>query len=61
MFMKQENILLKIIYGMNIDNSLLDKKVNELSGGQKSKMHLQDSFIQNREIILLDEPTNHWT
>ena len=33
-----DGILLKIIDGMNIDDSLLDKKIHELSGGQKSKI-----------------------
>ena len=33
-----ENILLKIVTGMNIDSDLLDMKLKDLSGGQKSKI-----------------------
>src|SRR5699024_7156785 len=33
-----ENILLKIIAGMNIDIDMLDKQLNQISGGQKSKL-----------------------
>ena len=37
--------------------SLMDKKMNELSGGQKQIVMICRAFIQNTEIIILDEPT----
>lgn len=37
---------------------LLDKKMNELSGGQKQIVMICRAFIQNTEIIILDEPTS---
>lgn len=37
----------------------LDKKVQDLSGGQKSRLLLAFALIQNPDILLLDEPTNN--
>ena len=56
---KAESILLKIISGMNIDDQLLDLKLKNISGGQKSKIAFARLLYSNPEIMLLDEPTNH--
>lgn len=37
----------------------LDKKVRELSGGQKARLLLASAIITNPDILLLDEPTNN--
>jgi iron complex transport system ATP-binding protein len=37
---------------------LLNKKMNELSGGQKQIVMICRAVIQNTEIIILDEPTS---
>ncbi len=54
-----ESILLKIIEGMNISEKLLDLKLKNISGGQKSKVAFARLLYSKPEILLLDEPTNH--
>lgn len=54
-----ESELLKIIAGMNIDDALLDLKLKNLSGGQKSKIAFARLLYSKPETLLLDELTNH--
>ncbi len=54
-----ESELLKIVNGLNINQELLNKKLNEISGGEKSKVAFAKLLYSNPEIMLLDEPTNH--
>ena len=54
-----ENILFELISNMNIDSELLDMKLVDLSGGQKSKIAFAHLLYSKPEILLLDEPTNH--
>ena len=37
-------------------NSLLCKKLNELSGGERQKVYICASYLQNTPLIILDEP-----
>lgn len=54
-----ENTLFEIIENMNISSNLLDMKLKDLSGGQKSKITFAHLIYSAPEILLLDEPTNH--
>ena len=54
-----ESELLKIIAGMNIGDTLLDLKLKNLSGGQKSKIAFARLLYSKPATLLLDEPTNH--
>jgi ATP-binding cassette subfamily F protein 3 len=36
-----------------------EKKISEMSGGQKTRLQLAQLFVYKSEILLLDEPTNH--
>jgi ABC transporter, ATP-binding protein len=45
--------------GLGLRDIGLDKMVNDLSGGQRSKVLLTKLLLQNPTILLLDEPTNY--
>lgn len=50
--------LLKILDKMHLSD-LVDQKMKELSGGQKSKVAFARVLFENASLLLLDEPTNH--
>jgi putative ABC transport system ATP-binding protein len=42
---------------LNLDQSILDKNANDLSGGEKQRIGLIKSLLIDPEIFLFDEPT----
>ncbi len=48
-----------ILKGLGFSEEDFEKKVNTLSGGQKTRIALGKLLLSKPDIILLDEPTNH--
>ena len=49
----------QILEGLGLDNNIKEKKIAELSGGQKEKVMLAAVLLKGTDLLLLDEPTNN--
>ena len=52
-----ETTIKQILSELKVDT--YEKKINQLSGGQKKRVGLAKILISNPEFLILDEPTNH--
>jgi ATPase subunit of ABC transporter with duplicated ATPase domains len=48
-----------LLQGLDIDESLHERKMSELQGGQKVRVLLAQALFSNASVLLLDEPTNN--
>ena len=48
-----------VLKGLGFEVEEFDKKVNECSGGQRTRIAIARILLEKPDIMLLDEPTNH--
>lgn len=56
---EKEEKLSKVCVGLKINEEFKNKLFSELSGGEKTTVILGKILLQNPDILLLDEPSNH--
>lgn len=54
-----QNEIKDMVSRFSFPESILDKKVKELSGGERMKIAFIKILLFNYDVLLLDEPTNH--
>lgn len=54
----EQNEIVELMNEFGLNKSLLDKNINDLSGGEKQRIVLITNLLLKREILFLDEATS---
>ena len=49
----------RLLHGLGFEADVVQKPVNEFSGGWRMRLNLAQALMCRSDILLLDEPTNH--
>lgn len=54
-----EGEIIGVLTGLGIAREMYDRKLETLSGGERTRVSLAKLLLQKPELLLMDEPTNH--